>query len=82
MINADLRNFTNIDPTADCVDKAEPAKPVRKFEEGQSNELMILRACAIYDPVMSGALLGSKLIAQSGGQPAMVSMSAFVQEPT
>lgn len=82
MVPVDLRNFSNISAVPDCIDNAEPAKPVRSFEEGQSNELMVLRACAIYDPIFPKAMLGSKLVEANNGQPAFVSMTAFVQEPT
>lgn len=82
MISADPRNFAGINPVPDCVDLSQPAKPLRAFENGQSNELMILRACAIYDPIFPEDMLGEKLIKASNGQPAFVSMSAFVQEPS
>lgn len=81
MISTDPRNFTGIDPVPDCVDVSQPAKPLRAFENGQSNELMILRACAIYNPIFPDDMLGAKLVKASNGQPAAVSMSAFVQEP-
>jgi len=82
MVAADPRNFTALDPVPDCVDVSEPANPLRAFQNGQSNELMLLRACAIYDPFFPDDMLGDHLITVSGGQPAFVSMSAFVQEPS
>jgi len=77
----DIRAYTGLDQTADCTDAAQPTKPVRQFAPGQRNQLMLLRACLKYDPMMPRAALGSVLKKDGNGQAAVVSMSAFVQEP-
>lgn len=81
MISADPRNWNNIDPTPDCTDQSQPVQPVRSFENGQSNELMILRACAKINPVFPTTGLGQNMVKDDAGQYALVSSSAFVQEP-
>lgn len=81
MIRSDLRAYAPIDAVPDCVDRQEPSKPLRNFVNGSSNELMIIRACLVYDPVFPRAMLGSRLIRASDGQPALATISAFVQEP-
>jgi len=77
----DIHNFAALDATADCTDSAEPTKPVKEFTPGQQNELMLLRACLRFDPVFPDAVLGSALEKDASGQSAIVSMTAFVQEP-
>ena len=77
----DIHNFATLDATADCTDSAEPTKPVKEFTPGQQNQLMLLRACLRFDPVFPDAVLGSALDKDASGQSAIVSMTAFVQEP-
>lgn len=81
MVPADLFAFNTLDTSVDCTDKAEPAKPVRAFVPGQQNELMLMRACYKYDPFFPDDFLGSALSKDASGQAAIVTMTAFVQEP-
>ncbi len=78
---ADLRAFNSLDTTVDCTDASEPSKPVRAFTPGQQNQLMLLRACLRFDPLFPDRALGSALETDASGQSAIVSMTAFVQEP-
>ncbi|WP_111733691.1 TadE/TadG family type IV pilus assembly protein [Roseovarius amoyensis] len=78
---ADLRAFNSLDDSVDCTDASEPSKPVRGFTPGQQNQLMLLRACLRFDPLFPDAALGSALETDTSGQSAIVSMTAFVQEP-
>jgi hypothetical protein len=81
MVPTDLRNLTTLDPTPDCTDAAEPAKPLRAFIPGAQNQFMLLRACLKYKPIFPQELLGSALQTDSSGDAAFIAMSAFVQEP-
>ncbi|SFN46912.1 TadE-like protein [Roseovarius lutimaris] len=81
MRSTDIRAFNALDPEADCNDNAEPAKPLRKFEAGDENELMLLRACLKYNPLFPEEVLGSALRKDDSGQVEMIAMTAFVQEP-
>ena len=81
MVQIDPRNWTDIPATPDCTDQSEEVAPVRSFVNGQENELMILRACAKFDPLFPTAGLGNAMIKDGAGQYALVSTSAFVQEP-
>lgn len=81
MIQVDPRAWSGVPETPDCTDRSEPVQPVRAFVNGQENELMILRACAKIDPVFPTTGLGKSLVKGAGGQYALVSTSAFVQEP-
>lgn len=81
MKSTDIRAFSALDPVADCSDEAEPAKPLRKFEAGDENELMLLRACLQYKPLFPEEFLGAAMRKNSSGQVEMVAMTSFVQEP-
>ena len=52
-----------------------------EYKNGQENELMILRACAKISPVFPTTGLGKNVTKDGSGQFALVSISAFVQEP-
>lgn len=82
MVQVDPRAWTAIDPDPDCIDRSAEVAPVRGFVNGQDNELMILRVCAMIDPVFPTTGLG-KTLADGGtsGQYALVTVAAFVQEP-
>ena len=81
MIQVDPRNWTAIPAEADCTDKTQAVAPVRTFVNGLDNELMILRVCAKIDPVFPTTGLGAELAKGTGGQYALISITAFVQEP-
>ena len=82
MIEVDPRNFAQFLPDADCVDTSEPIEPVRGFTLGEQNQLMMLRACVKFDPVYPGTGLGFEFAKDGSGQVKMISVAAFVQEPT
>lgn len=77
----DPRAYAGLETVVDCTDRAEPTKPVKQFTPGQRNQLMLLRACLKYDPLLPDGVLGNALRKDSSGQAAVVSISAFVNEP-
>lgn len=82
MVQVDPRNWAGVSPDATCTDQSEPVDPKTEFKnDAKENELMILRACAKIDPVFPTAGLGQNVVKDGAGQFALVSMSAFVQEP-
>lgn len=81
MIRLDPRNWAGVPEGADCVDSSQEVAPVRSFQNGQSNELMFLRACAKFDPVFPTIGMGKNLIKDGAGQYALIASSVFVQEP-
>lgn len=81
MVPSDMRNLTTLGGQAMCTDKEEQGVPVLKFTAGQQNQLMFLRACAKYDPLFPTWHLARSMNQDSSGQLAIVTMSAFVQEP-
>ncbi|WP_187429597.1 hypothetical protein ROLI_025000 [Roseobacter fucihabitans] len=72
--------FVGLPPTADCVDTSEEVNPPRTFVQGGNHDLMLIRACLVFDPVIPTTGLGFEFDQQEG-LPRMTAMSAFVQEP-
>lgn len=78
----DPRNWDNIPDTPDCVNAEDPADAVRQFVAGQPNQLMIVRACAIFDPIAPNAGFGKKLGgSEDADRYALFSSAAYVVEP-
>ena len=82
MIRKDLRAWTPPPADYDCINHAEQVQPVRTFTNGMANEMMLLRICAMFRPIFPMSGLGRDLKASStNGYRAMVTATAFVQEP-
>ncbi|MCE8008939.1 TadE/TadG family type IV pilus assembly protein [Aestuariivita sp.] len=82
MILIDPNNWSPPPATVDCADVSQPVEPVREFvNNAQSNELMFMRVCAKFDPFMPHIGMGGSIIKDGAGKYALVSSSAFVQEP-
>lgn len=85
LIPNDPRNYVPLPATVDCVIQAagtnEVLNPVREFSSGQSNELMIVRACILNDPVFPTSELALARSTDQNGKSALVAVSAFTQEP-
>lgn len=81
MVQVDPRSFTGMNPSADCRNAAEDPRPVRSFEHGQDNQLMLLRACMKFRPMFPTTGLGEELNKDTEGYAQLVVTSAFVQEP-
>ncbi|MBS9717900.1 TadE/TadG family type IV pilus assembly protein [Pseudohalocynthiibacter aestuariivivens] len=66
---------------ATCVDRSGTITPVVAFDGGGDNEMMLVRACAIFDPIFTGNGMGFHMRVDHTGGYALVSTSAFVNEP-
>jgi hypothetical protein len=89
----DLRNWTTVNGTVQCVDRGDPGSTPDKITNGGNNELMFLRACARIDPILPSSAIGKNKISLSAaieasgtstaaaGSYALVSTAAFVIEP-
>ncbi|QUJ75205.1 pilus assembly protein [Sulfitobacter albidus] len=82
MLPMDPRDFTGLPANPDCENIYSNATPVRGWSLGQQHELMILRACYRFKPVFPTTGLGYYLEKNSNGEARMVSITAFVQEPS
>ena len=84
MVPTDPRVLGSMNSEVLCTDKAEQAT-TPDYDDyiaaGNQNQLMLLRACLKYDPLFPAAVLGSALKQDGSGQVAVVTMTAFVQEP-
>lgn len=75
------RNFQNIATGGDCVDRDDPSVAVREYTPGQPNQLMILRACALFNPYFPTTGLGASIPRRSGDAYALISTASYVIEP-
>lgn len=75
------RAWRPLDPRPDCIDRNDPARPARTFTPGQSNQLMLLRACALFEPFFPATGIGFRLVGPEGRSFGLTSSSAFVVEP-
>ncbi len=84
MVLTDIRNYNSIAGAVLCEDAAQPTSADDNAASiagiGQPNQLMQVRACYRYKPMFATAALGA-LQKDANGQTAIVTMSAFVQEP-
>lgn len=81
MVKVNPRNFTPMNSDVDCIDTSLPVTPERGFTLGKQHDLMLLRACLKFDPMLPTSRLGFKFATDGSGQSAMYAVSAFVQEP-
>lgn len=81
MVQVDPRSFMGMPHTADCINSEEEPRPVRNFQPGLDNDLMLIRACLKYKPVLPTTSLGKQLNKDTEGYAQLIVTSAFVQEP-
>lgn len=74
-------SWTPLPKQATCNDRTADVQPVTTFNGGAENEMMIVRACAIMKPWFIATSLGLRLPLVDGENYAIVSSSAFVNEP-
>jgi Flp pilus assembly protein TadG len=65
----------------DCVDRRQTIQPIVQFQNGQQNELMLMRICAVVDPVFPGIGVGRSMPKDPSGGYQIIATSAFVNEP-
>ncbi len=66
---------------AQCVDRDAAVAPVLTFNPGVPDELMLMRVCAVLDPMLPTTGLGLALNRVGTGEIFLVSSSVFVNEP-
>lgn len=64
-----------------CVNRAEDIQPVLEFNPGSSNEMMLVRVCAVFDPFFPTSGLAAQMRLDDTGAYALVTTSAYVNEP-
>lgn len=64
-----------------CVNRLLNIEPALSFNQGGPNQLVTIRACAVFDPFFPTTTWGLQLRLDSSGGYQMTAMSAFVNEP-
>lgn len=81
LLSVDKANWNGMQHRADCIERGNPLKPLVKFKNGQQNELMLIRLCAVVDPVFPGIGVGRTMPKDNSGGYQIIATSAFVNEP-
>jgi hypothetical protein len=87
MIAVDMRAQSSVGPNSipnepSCTDINEPAATPRNFATGTPNEMMIVRACGLFTPMLPEFGLGYFLSRMRGDRfYPLVTTTAFVMEP-
>lgn len=66
---------------ADCIDREQEVNPVREWTQGDENDLMLLRACLLFDPFFPSSGIGYQLSGGNTSKYALTALTAFVAEP-
>lgn len=74
-------NFTLPTTNAPCVDRAATSPPLVTLTHGVANQLMLIRACAVVDPLFPLTGLGLSLTKDATGGVQLIAVSAYVGEP-
>lgn len=74
-------NFEPLPAVPDCINAQQEPRPVRQFDAGQDNDLMLVLACLKYNPVFPAAPLAAVINMDDEGYAKLIVQSAFVQEP-
>jgi Flp pilus assembly protein TadG len=64
-----------------CVDRNEEIQPAVTFDPGKPDQLLVVRACAVFDPMFPATGLGVHLPKDASGGYRLMATSAFVNEP-
>lgn len=64
-----------------CIDRSEEVQPVTTVSQGGANDLMLIRVCSKFEPILPTSVLGLSLRNDGAGNYALVAASAFVNEP-
>lgn len=65
-----------------CKNRDEDINPVVELDPGQSHEMVLIRVCAVFEPIFPTTKLGIHMSKDALGGYALATSSAFVNEPT
>jgi Flp pilus assembly protein TadG len=77
----DIERWDLPDAETACVDRESQMNPSVAFNPGRANELMLVRACAIFDPFLPLSSLAAAIKQDASGGIPIYTTSAFVNEP-
>ena len=74
-------NWRGLQQRPDCIKRNEKIQPDARFENGQENQMMLMRVCAVVDPFFPGVGVGRKIPKDETGGYQLIATTAFVNEP-
>lgn len=74
-------NWRGLQNRPDCIIRKEKIQPDARFENGQENQMMLMRVCAVVDPFFPGIGVGRKIPKDESGGYQLIATTAFVNEP-
>ena len=77
----DTNTWSGMTGQVDCIKRNAQVQPLVKFTNGQQNEMMLLRVCAIVDPIFPTIGVGQSMPVDETGGYMVIASSAFVNEP-
>jgi Flp pilus assembly protein TadG len=77
----DTENWSNLDGAVTCIERGEDIVPPT-FQPGTQNDLMLIRGCALVDPMFPTSGFALNLPREATGAFALVSQTIFVIEPS
>ena len=81
LIPVDMTTWTMPPVAAACINRDEEIQPLTQFNPGAQNQVMLVKACAIYDPIFPFTGIGLQLVRDDGGY-AIAASSVFANEPS
>jgi len=75
-----LADWAGPTPAVRCIDRTDEPDPVIDFEPGQQNELMLIRVCALFEPLFPAARIGYRITGDFGLY-GITTVAGFVHEP-
>jgi Flp pilus assembly pilin Flp len=81
MKQVDPEVFVSLPDLPDCINAQEEPRPVRQYQPGMDNDLMLMRVCFRYKPILPTSALAKAIGTDEQGYAKLIVRSAFVQEP-
>jgi len=80
----DMTTWGPLNGTPRCIDVESTMDPIdaTNYTIGQNNELMLVRVCALFDPIFPTTRMGVMTAYNNRNDYALVATTAFVNEPS
>ncbi|GGE00273.1 Flp pilus assembly protein TadG [Gemmobacter megaterium] len=74
-------NWTGFTTSPTCIDRTTNINPALSFTQGGTNDIVTIRACAVFDPFFPTTRFGLRLDLDASGGYQLAANSTFVNEP-
>lgn len=81
MVRIDTSTFDMPTAGSTCIARDELTQPVLEYTAGADHDLMLVRACAVFEPYFPFTGLGMQMPKLPTGEYALTAASAFLVEP-